>query len=217
MPEKKYEYGYDLAYQLASEQLANLDNIEQQCRKCDARYEASHQAVLLEYLHQPCLIRVTDAEVLLASGEDVLPVREKILILHYFLQAKGTPLSHKLVTYKELKDGVNYFPVFAKRAIHPLVTFFGNEPRRLIDVAGTLGGKKAEFGDVAVTINTFPRVPVTLALWRGDAEFPPEGSILFDSTVPDYLTNDDIHAMCETIAWKLVKLLKAGGGSSGKR
>ena len=69
---------------------------------------------------------------------------------------------------------------------------------------------------MAVTINAFPRVPVTLVLWRGDDEFPPEGNLMFDSTVPDYLTSDDTHALCEIIAWRLVKLLKAGGDSSGK-
>ena len=46
---------------------------------------------------------------------------------------------------------------------------------------------------------------MTFVLWRGDAEFPPEGSILFDSNVSNYLSNDDIHALCEGIAWRLVR------------
>jgi len=121
-----------------------------------------------------------------------------------------------MATYKELKEGINYFPVFYKRAIKPLVDHFGNEPHRLIDLSRIFGGHKAGYGDTAVTINAFPRVPVTLALWKGDEEFAPEGNILFDSTISDYLTNDDIHTLCETIAWKLVKPLKAGGDNPGK-
>ena len=113
-----------------------------------------------------------------------------------------------MVTYKELTEGINYFPVFAKRAIQPLVNYFGKEPELLPEIAQQLGGRKTECGDVAVTVPAFPKAPVTLALWRGDAEFPPEGSLLFDSTISDYLTNDDIHALCEIIVWKLVKLLK---------
>jgi hypothetical protein len=60
-------------------------------------------------------------------------------------------------------------------------------------------------------------VPITIALWRGDEEFGPEGSILFDSTVSEYLTNDDIHALCEGIAWKTVRLLQTGGDNPGSR
>ncbi|HUT97259.1 MAG TPA: DUF3786 domain-containing protein, partial [Dehalococcoidales bacterium] len=65
-------------------------------------------------------------------------------------------------------------------------------------------------GDVAVTINAFKRVPITFVLWRGDEEFPPDGSILFDATVSDYLSIEDTNVLCERIAWKLVRLLKEG-------
>jgi len=75
----------------------------------------------------------------------------------------------------------------------------------LIDIAKLLGGQKAEYGDTAVTINAFRRVPITLVIWQGDEEFRPEASILFDSTITDYLTTEDIHVLCETIAWRLVK------------
>ncbi|GAI34732.1 unnamed protein product, partial [marine sediment metagenome] len=48
----------------------------------------------------------------------------------------------------------------------------------------------------------------TLVLWRGDEEFPPSGSIMFDATISDYLSAEDITVLCQTIAWKLVKSLK---------
>ncbi|MBA7657000.1 hypothetical protein ES703_64929 [subsurface metagenome] len=215
LPKKKYEYGYELAYQIASEQLAGIADIEQQCLNSGAQYIDS-QKVSIKYLNRSYLINIPGAEVLPATGEETVPIRDKILILHYFTRAKGTPLSHKLVTYRELKEGPLYAPVFYQRAIKPIVEHFGNEPHRLLDIAAALGGEKADYGDVAVTINAFPRVPITLVLWRGDDEFPPEGKLMFDSTVPDYLTSDDTHALCEIIAWRLVKLLKAGGDSSGK-
>ncbi|GAJ11492.1 unnamed protein product, partial [marine sediment metagenome] len=79
-------------------------------------------------------------------------------------------------------------------------------------VAEKLGGQKANYGDVSVTIDAFSYVPITLALWRGDEEFPPAGSILFDSTVADYLSAEDINVLCETISWKLVKYLKQRQG-----
>jgi len=216
LPKKKYEYGYELAYQIASEQLASLTNIEQQCLNSGAHYIDAGK-VSIDYLNQSYLISISSAEVSPLTGKETVPIRDVILILHYFIQAKGTPLSHRLVAYRELKAGSVYAPVFYQRALKPLVDHFGNEPQRLLDTARAMGGQPAQFGDIAVTINAFPRVPITLVLWRGDEEFPPEGNLMFDSTVPDYLTSDDTHALCEIIAWRLVKLLKAGGDSPDKR
>ena len=146
-----------------------------------------------------------------------MPIRDKILILHYFLRAAGTPLSGNFITYKELQEGINYYPTFFKRAIEPIVSNFKDEPQRLTQMAAAIGGVKSGYGDTAVTINTFPLVPLTIVLWRGDKEFPPDGNILFDSTITDYLPTEDITILCEVIAWKLVRLLKTGGDSTGKR
>jgi len=207
---KTDEYGHELAYRLACEQLTKIADIEQQCHKSDAQYIASSKTIIIKYLNQPYQITLPDVDISLTDKGEPVPIRDKILILHYLTQAKGTPLSSKTITYKELIEGINYFPTFYKRAIKPLVSYFGSEPQRLPETAKILGGYKVDYGDVAVTINAFSRVPITWVLWKGDDEFAPEGSILFDSTVSDYLTNDDIHVLCETIIWRLVKLLKAG-------
>ena len=210
------EYAHGLAYRLACEQLAGIDDIERQCRRSGTQYLPSQKTIIIDYLDQSYQITFPEGEVSLTTGDEV-PIRDKILILHYFIQAKGTPLSNKLITYKELPDGIIYFPVFSKRAIQPVVTFFGSEPELLLKTSEILGGYKANYGDVAVTINAFNRVPITIVLWHGDAEFAPEGSIMFDSTISDYLTNDDLHTLCENIAWKLVRLLKTGGDSHSNK
>lgn len=168
------------------------------------------------YLNRLCRISLPDGEVAAISPAEELTARDKILVLHYFTQARGTPLARRPITYKELPEGTHYFPVFYKRAIKPLVDNFGRQPARFIDIAALIGGRKSAYGDTAVAIDAFSRVPVDMVLWQGDDEFPPEGNIMFDSTVSDYLTNEDINVLCEIIAWKLVKLLKTGGGNPGK-
>lgn len=208
LPNKKnYEYGYELAYKLAREQLAKIDDIKQQCLKSDAQYQiiAYRKMIVVEYLNRPYQLTLPDIEISAKDSEEAVPLRDKILILHYLTQAKGTPLSNKIITYKELPEGTNYFPTFVKRAIKPLIDHFGKEPQRLVAIAGVVGGHKADFGDAAVTINAFSRVPITLVIWRGDEELSPEANILFDSTISDYLTTEDINVLCETIAWRLVK------------
>lgn len=208
-----FRYGYELAYEFACEQLAKIDDIEQQCRKSNARYLEidSQKVIAIEYLNQSYLISLPNIEISLMNSQEPVPMRDKILMLHYLTSAKGIPLSNKMIAYNELPGGINYFPTFSKRAIKPLLDHFGKEPHRLIDVARKLGGHEADYGDVAVIINAFSRVPIALVLWQGDEEFPPRGTIMFDSTIPEYLSTDDINVLCETIAWRLVKLLTARG------
>jgi hypothetical protein len=215
---KDYEYGYGLAYKLAGEQLARLENIEQQCRQSGAVCEVidGKTVITLAYLDQQYQVTLPDIEILLKDSQEGVPLRDKILILHYLTQAKGTPPSGRMIAYKELPEGAVYFPMFFKRAIKPLTDHFGSEPQRLPDFAAMLGGHGASYGDVAVTINAFSRVPITFVLWRGDEEFSPEGNILFDSSITDYLTTEDINVLCEAIAWRLVKALKAEDDKRGR-
>jgi len=42
-------------------------------------------------------------------------------------------------------------------------------------------------------------------LWRGDEELAPNGNILFDANISDYLSTEDVTVLSETIIWKLVK------------
>ena len=207
------EHGYELAYKLGCEQLAKLNNIEEQCRKSGAQFLLidSQKAIVVEYLNQSYQVTLPDIQISLTNSEEQIPLKDKILILHYLTQARGTPPSNKSITYKELPEGANYFPTFSKRAIKPLIDHFGKQPHLLVDIAAKVGGQKADYGDVAVTINAFHRVPITFVLWQGDEEFPPNGNIIFDSTISDYLSIEDINVLCEAIAWRLVKLLRVGG------
>jgi hypothetical protein len=214
--QKNYEYGYKLAYNLACEQLGKVDDVEKQCLRSSARYQVinSQKVIVVEYLNQSYQVTLPDIQISVVGSEAEVTLKDKILILHYLTLAKGIPIANRLIAFKELPEGANYFPTFSKRSIEPLIAHFGQQPYLLIDAAGKLGGSKVDYGDAAVTINAFSRVPVTLVLWQGDEEFPPRGNILFDATISDYLSTYDIIVLCETITWKLVKLLREGSVKS---
>ncbi len=211
LPEQKnYELANELAYKLACEQLSKIDDIKQQCRKSGAQYQVvdSKKVIIIPYLGQSYLITLPHIEVSLADSAKNVPLRDKVLILHYFISAKGSPPANKLITFRELPEGSAYFPTFSKRTVKPLLDHFGKEPQRLIAAAEKMGGQKADYGDAAVTINAFSRVPITIILWQGDDEFAPQGNVVFDATIADYLPTEDITVLCETITWRLVRLFK---------
>jgi len=205
--QRNYQYGYELALKLASQKLAGV-NIEEQCQNAGAelKLSARKKIIILEYLNRSYQITLPEIDVSLLGSQEPVQPREKLLMLHYLIRASGSPITGTKITYKELPDGAGYFPTFYKRAIKPLVDNFGQEAHRLLDTATKLGGHRADYGDLSVTISAFNRVPLTLVLWCGDDELAPEGSILFDSTISGYLSAEDITVLCDTIAWRLVKI-----------
>jgi len=199
-----WERGFDLSYKFACEKLAKISDIEEQCRKSGARYIGPNE-IVINYLNQPYHIMFPDGKILLENSGLEAPLRDKILILHYFTGAKGTLATGKLIAYKQIPGGISYFPAFSQRAIAPFVNHFGKSPELLIKAAAKLGGREADYGDVSVTVNAFDHVPITLVLWRGDEELAPNGNILFDANISDYLSTEDVTVLSETIIWKMVK------------
>lgn len=206
--QRHYEYAYALAYKLAAEELNHRD-IRKLCSRSGARYleRNAQRAIVLAYLNRSYQVTLPDVDITLVGSQEAVSMREKVLILHYLTLARGTPATGRVITFKELPEGPVYFPTFAKRTVDPLLGHFGKEPYRLLDTARKLGGYGADYGDVAVTINVFPSVAITLVLWRGDAEFAPSASTIFDASITDYLSTEDITVLCETVIWKLVKSL----------
>jgi hypothetical protein len=198
------EQGFATSYNLARERLSRIGDIQEQCRKSGARYMAPGE-IVINYLNQPYRITLPDVEISLQGSNEEVPLKDKILILHYFTLAQGTAATRKLIAYKQLPGGVSYFPAFSQRAISPLVKNFGRSPELLKTVASKLGGREAHFGDVSVTVNAFDHVPITLVLWRGDDEVTPNGNILFDASISDYLSTEDVTVLTETMIWKLVR------------
>ena len=212
-----YGLAYEQAYTLACEELAKIDDIEQQSLRRGTKYleTGSGKLIIIEYLNRTYQVSLPEVEISLTDSEELVPIQDKILLLHYFNGAKGTLASSRVISFKEIKEGVVYFPTFFKRAIKPLLDNFSQEPNRLIEAASKLGGVPADIGDAAVTINAFHHVPIIFVLWRGDEEFPPEGNIIFNSNISNYLPTEDIIVLCQNIAWTLVRLFKAGGDKTG--
>jgi hypothetical protein len=207
LPEQRhYEYALNTAYELAAEELRQT-NLSDLYRRTGARYleKDKEKLILIDYLSRQFVVELPAIEITHAVSEEPVSLREQVLILHYLTQARGTLVTGRLINFKELPDGSIYYPTFAKRTVDPLVKTFGNHPDLLIIAARGVGGLRREYGDVAVAIDVFPFITIVLVLWKGDDEFNPSGSIIFDACIKDYLSTEDITVLCETLVWKLVK------------
>jgi hypothetical protein len=195
---------FELALSLATKKLSNM-KAEEICRNCGAS-SIDHNKVMIHYLNRPYLVTIPSGEISPGDKEENIPIKDQILILHYLTQAKGTPFTNKVITYGQIEGGKFYVPTFIQRNIDPLLKCFSHRPELLLELAQRIGGARAAYGDVSVSIDAFPRVRIFFILWKGDDEVPPNGTILFDGNIPHYLTSEDVCVLTETLVWKLVRM-----------
>jgi hypothetical protein len=207
---KNYEYALEQSYGIVRDKLLDIKDLKTQCRNSGSEYsETGNDRVIgLTYLGRRYTVTLPEISVSAADSEEEVLLREQVLILHYLTQAKGTPPTGKLITFRELPEGVVYNPTFIKRTVKPLVENFGKEPQRLVETGKFWSGRETDYGDTAVTIYAFSHVPLTIVLWHGDEEFVPEGNVVFDSNITDYLSTEDITVVTEILTWKLVRKLR---------
>ncbi len=205
-PKDKAVYNLDNTWTIVLEQL-HASNIKQQCLKSGAVLLPDGQ-VQIKYLNDDYLISPSAGDVYARDRSFAVPLREKILILHYFLRATGAPPSGKQITYRDLPGGLVYYPTFLKRTIQPLIRVFGGNAAFLKEAGQSLGAHQGSIGDASLVIHAFPRVPIQFILWEGDNELAPELNLLLDANILDYLESEDVTITCEIITWRLINAVR---------
>jgi hypothetical protein len=127
----------------------------------------------------------------------------QILILHYLINADGTPSADKWVSFRELPGGRGFDPAFQQRASQPLVRAFGHDAKGFIKAAEALGGERLTFGSVSFLFRIFPRQWVAVVLDLADEEFPAWVNILFDGAASHYLPTEDWAVVGELLSSRL--------------
>ena len=174
---------------------------------------AGGRVVELDFLGRRAVIEIPDCSIYFSPDRGEVPVWARILILHYLARANGAPHRGIDATFRDLEGGREYFPAFEKRAISPFVLMFGNEPDRFIEAGLAAGGERTDTGLFSLRFRAFPRVDITLMLWPGDKEFPPTGSAIFDASISDYCSTEDVAVLCNMLA---VTICRQGKISKGK-
>jgi Domain of unknown function (DUF3786) len=166
--------------------------------------EDGRDGLIVPYFGQPRRIAWPEVMVTPGAGPGEIALQEQILILHYLLHASGEPLAGRAIDFREVPEGGFYWSAFVSRAQKPLLETFGHDLKLYLKVAVSLGGQPQPLGDAAATFLAFPRVPITHVLWGGDEEFPSEGNILFDATIPGYFPTEDIAALAGASVYRLM-------------
>ena len=130
----------------------------------------------------------------------------RVLALRYVKLASGIPASGEWIAYRDLPGGRFYAATIPPTVERPLAAIFGMRRGLLGEVAASLGGESAAYGDEAYVFRAFPRVPLLVVIHWGDDEFPPDCRVLFDRCCSGYLNTDDLKILATQLAAYLLKL-----------
>ena len=195
--------------ELTIEEFKKLDPKEV-CQKSGAVLKENPEgpvpAIVIKFLNSEYSIHLPDVEFIEETDKE-----KKIILLHYLITSKaskGTSLTGKPVDFRQVPGGNFYYSTFIKLVHRPFLEDFGEKPQVFVSKGKSIGGSEADFKDFSMTFSAFPNVPVTVVLYKGDEEFPPDCKFLFDSNVADYLSAEGILKVCG----ELVKELKVAHG-----
>jgi hypothetical protein len=198
---------YYRAFKVACEALRSA-NIEERAGKSGAYFKKEgegHCLIKLPFLSRYCLIHYPDITITYQDEGADVPLWTKLIILHYLIQAQGRPVAGEWISFRQLSGGEVYYPAFEKRSQGPLLHFFTQRADLLEEAGCSLGGTKAPVGDRGVLLTALPRVPMAFLFWNGDDELPPEARILFDASVPAYLSTEDAVVLAQQAVFRLIE------------
>jgi len=129
-----------------------------------------------------------------SAGSDVLLQRLvgffRLSMVWYLASARDVPCTGRLVRIQQVRGGGAFSRGSHVLPLEKLASRYAMDRAGFLESGKTLGGEEVKLADAAVRLHPFPRIPVVVTLWLGDAEFPARADVLFDSTCELQLPTD---------------------------
>ena len=146
-------------------------------------------------------IKITDNKDLLKESE--VDLFSTSLILHFLLNADGTPLTGEWISYRELPDGLFYSKTIPE-VMKPMIDKFENNGKLFLERAMQIGGIINNSFKFSVLIYPFEMLPALIIFEEKSEEFDADARILFDKSASHYLKTDIIKTMIVLIIKKFL-------------
>jgi hypothetical protein len=130
-----------------------------------------------------------------------LPTFVQALVLYYFTASTGDALTGKWVSFADLPGGRVYSKAFQEYSGDKVTSSIGQDINKFLGMCRREGGIGIDMADAAFLFHGFPRMPLILAYWLGEDDFPSTCKVLFDSAACAYLPIDG----CAIIGSQLIK------------
>jgi hypothetical protein len=145
------------------------------------------------FFHRSFSVQFPEIKVSEVGSDTPRPPWLDILLMHYLVNADGTPASGMWIAYRNLPGAHLFEQRFNNMAIRPLLDTFGNDADGFRQAALAIGGMPmTRTGDAAFRFLALPKIPVGCILYLGDNEVSSSINILFDAASPHYLPTEDL-------------------------
>jgi len=132
------------------------------------------------------------------------PLLELITLLYLNHVRSLHPLGKDIVGPNELREA-HYFKGRHQLRVAPLLERYGHDPDGFESAARYFEGNPLDMADRAFRFLPFPRVPVYYLLWKGDEEFDPRLSVLFDRSIENCFAASAIWCLVNLVSFALLK------------
>ena len=171
-----------------------------------------NKTLSLQYLNRDITFTWPDLRFKYSDSQEEIPIQQQILFLHYLYgTSSGAKISGEWISFQEVPDGRFYMSAFLKRAKDPLLDHFGKNPKIFVELTrNAYGAVPFDHGDHSVIVKALPLVPIAIVIWEGDEEFPPDGNILFDRSISNILSAEDIAWLAGMVIYPLIGMISKG-------
>ncbi len=199
---------YEQAYQIATNSLIALpysDILDKvyYSGASDVKGESGKITFTIKLFDDDIRISYPDFNFEMING-GVVSLVSKIIILHY-LEKMNHNINqlNNLISYKYIPGAFNYYPVFQKKAITPLIEKY-NSLSKVEELFSKIFAVKENLGTFSFKLKALPKIDITFIFWAGDDEFAPSIDFLFDESIKDMLSLEDVVVVSSMMSKRLL-------------
>jgi len=160
----------------------------------------------IDFMNQSLVLDIRNRFIEDTKGVKVKNPLLEICILLYLLNSYKIILKNRMIGIKELKDS-HFFRGPHDLRTDALIERYGDNIESFKRSAESLGAEFLDMGDLSFKLNIFPKLPIIFVFWKGDEEFSPSITLLFDSSIEECFSADAIWGMANLA---IDSLLRAG-------
>jgi Domain of unknown function (DUF3786)/Putative Fe-S cluster len=134
--------------------------------------------------------------------------------LDYVVNSKGLPPSGRWMSFRELREGQERYPLFQKRCEAPMKRIADAYTDLFDDLVRIFGGKQVERqfeSDISVVLHPLPRVPIMICFRLPEDGLGSTLNVFFDDTADENLSIGSVFNLGTGLAQMFDKLARRHG------
>jgi len=141
--------------------------------------------------------------------------------LQHIIQASGSPVSGKWVTFRELQGGKPRFALYEQRFQKELKRIADSFTDLFEDLIHIFNGRQVDpessdiselnQADIALILHPFPKIPILISYWKPEDDLSSDINIFFDQMVHEQLDTESLYGLLAGLLQMFDRLAKRHG------